>query len=303
MGKVRYKNVLERVNSMLLSLRYVRAHNCVMYVFTCLAVPCPFLAGDTTECFVIDGGLSISAKTADASDDLSWIGSMVQAELEEAMNGGALDDLEAAISFVRYIPPGTELTNNSNSNNGPTKGDGADTSVTDSVQTGKDSGNTPLSSAPVWSWILGGFGFVGLAVLVILGFAAYKRRHRDDEFNDFDSPTKSMASRGRGSPTKSRRLSPMKGLGSFPVNPMEIVDDNSELDEAEIYQDSDDDDNDPEQRGNNSRPISWRKVPEPHSDEENKEFTRLEINATDPNQPVVRPVLDEESETYINGVV
>ena len=288
---------------MSLFLTKTRAHNILIFMFSFLTVLCPFPVGEAAGCYVIDGGLSISAKTADASDDLSWIGSTVQAELEEAMNGGALDNLEAAISIVRYIPLGFELAT-SNSNSDPTKGDGADTAVTDSVQTDKDGGNTALSSAPVWSWILGGFGFVGLAVLVIVGFAAYKRRHRDDNLNDFDSSTKRLASRGRGSPTKRRHRSPVKGLGSFPVNPMEIVDDNSELDEAEIYQDSDDDDddNDPEQTGK-SKPMSWRKVPEPHSDEENKEFTRLEINATDPNQPVVRPVLDEESETYINGVV
>ena len=285
------------------------SHFCFSFCF--LAVSCPFPVGDSTTtdmdspgCFVIDGGLSVvTTGTQNADDISSWVDAMVQAELEEAMNAGALDDVDAAISFIRYITPGTALTNNSSS----TGGGLLDTTDTSSVQKGGGDDNTALSSAPVWSWILGGFGFVGLAIVAIIGIAAYKRRNRE-ETDNFDSPTKSMASRGRGSPLKGRgsplkfRGSPRKGNGAFPVNPIEIVDDNSELDEAEIYQDHDDDGDNIAREVTMSRPMSWRTVPEPPSDE-NEEYSRLEINATDPNQPVIRPVLDEESETYISTVV
>ena len=272
-----------------------------LYLFT---VPCPFPVGSDTRCFVADGGLSIYAKAGNTSDDLAWVDSMVQEILQEAMDGGELDDLQASIDYVRYIPPGTSLIGENGTANNSAKHDGSGATAPGSVQTGDNNGKTALSSAPVWTWILGGFGFIGLAVLTIVGFAAYKRRHREENLNSFDSPSKSMASRRKGSPLKS----PRKGLGSFPVNPVEIVDDNSEMDDAEIFQDSDSDSddvdsNDPEQTSKSKRPFSWRKVPEPQPDEESKELTRLEINATDPNQPVVRPVLDEESETYINGVV
>ncbi len=81
---------------------------------------------------------------------------------------------------------------------------------------------------------------------------------------------------------------------------MDIVDDNSEFDQDEIYKDDEEEEKESEDYII-ARPPSWRQVAEPRR-ERNSEFSRLQINSTDPNQPVVKPVLDEEAETYISNV-
>jgi len=86
-------------------------------------------------------------------------------------------------------------------------------------------------------------------------------------------------------------------MGAFPGNSAEIVDDNSESDDVEIYEDCLQDNGAVSTSSNESS--NWGKVPASQSDD----YSRLEINATDPNKPVVRPVLDEENETYLTGVV
>jgi hypothetical protein len=134
-----------------------------------------------------------------------------------------------------------------------------------------------LSSSPAWSWILAGFGFLGLGIVVFVVAIYRRRRMRAGEGNDVDASMRNST-------------------GAFPV-PVEIVDDNSEFDN-EMYRDDDEEDN----NGNVAKqPGSWRQVSGLQVDGQD-DFLHLQINATDPNQPVVRPVLDEESETFINNV-
>jgi len=274
-----------------------------------LTVSCPFPPlespghVDTPGCFVIDGALSIFTIANQNADDLSWVVSIVQTELSDAMNAGALDNVVPTIPFVRYIPSGTDLFSTGNKHSTSDLHPSTETSSSQKGE-GVDGVSVSLSSPLVWSWILGGFGFVSLAIAAILGVAMYKRRRTRDEASYWDSPTNnSFASQGRGgSPRRSYCGSPLKRqrtpcMGAFPGNSAEIVDDNSESDDVEIYEDCLQDNGAVSTSSNESS--NWGKVPASQSDD----YSRLEINATDPNKPVVRPVLDEENETYLTGVV
>ena len=251
-------------------------------MFPCMLVSCPFqLEGSDTEyldipsCYVVGGWLTVfTNSSSQVADDFAWIDSWVQADLEEIMNTGGLDNVDPAIAFIRYIAPGTDLTNPG----------GSDSShSTNSVEMDDNTSTSAISSAPAWSWILAGFGFVGLTAAIVL-MAVYRKRSRlnDTSGSDFDSSPAKDSSRG-----------------AFPAVPLEILDDNSEFDEDEIYED--DDGGGGDEQHATTKPVSWRQVPQPNTDK-NDEYSRLEINVTDPNQPVVRPVLDEEAETFINNV-
>ena len=221
---------------------------------------------DVPACFVIDGELTIfTSSTFDTTDDLTWVDSMVRDELELAMNTGALDFADPAISFVRYIPPpgDTNLTEDINGQIPDNSAAEEENLVNDEV------------SSPTWSWIVAGFGFLGLGVAIFV-MTVYRRRRMRREGDNVGSASRNST-------------------GAFPT-PIEIVDDNSEYDN-EIYKDDEEDD---ENDGAASKPVSWRQVPEIKV-EGRDEFLSFHINATDPNQPVVRPVLDEEAETFINN--
>lgn len=223
---------------------------------------------DGPACYVIDGELSIfMGSTFDSTDDLSWVDSMVRDEIELAMNTGELDNVDPVISFVRYIPLESNAISMEDINGHPSENEAA----TEEVPR-----DDALSSAPTWSWILAGFGFFGLGIVVFV-MTIYRRRRVRGEGSNFDSAARNST-------------------GAFPV-PVEIVDDNSEFDN-EIYKDDDEED---EKAYVVRQPADWRQV-NGLQVEGDSEFLRLEINATDPNQPVVRPVLDEESETFINNV-
>ncbi|CAB9525854.1 laminin G sub domain 2 [Seminavis robusta] len=217
-------------------------------------------------CYVIDGELSIfMGGNIESAGDLSWVDNMVQQELEFAMNTGELDDVDPAISFVRYIPSETGLNDTDT---------GSGTSPGDVVFIEEEPVDVTLSSTPSWSWIIAGFGFVGIA-LVLVFITVYQRR-QNIEGNDFESTRNSHR-------------------GAFPV--VEIVDENSEFDNDEIYKDDEEDENSILET---HQPASWRQVT--NRSQTSEEYSHLEINSTDPNQPVVKPVLDEEAETFINNV-
>jgi len=205
--------------------------------------------------------------------DLSWAEPVALAELEQAMNAGALDKVDPAISSIRFIPPNTPLNNTDDNPN----------------RLGSNSESTKpkvVTAAPTWSWTVAGVGFIGIAAALI-AMLVYRRRHSLDEDNnhDFDS------------------AAPRKSRGAFPV-PLEIVDENSECDQSEVYRDVEDDEDSvmsPANTRNASRDcssssqISWQQIRGTH-EEPLDDYTRLDINATDPNKPVVRPILDEASE-------
>lgn len=211
--------------------------------------------------------------------DLSWVDEQVQAELKHAMIIGAFDNVDPAVAYIQYIPPNMDLTTGTETDSkGDTTINNTTTSTNSVVTGGEDKDEAALSSAPAWSWILGSFGFIGIVVALFLLYRQRKNHRVNTDNTDFQSVTSS----------------PKKSKGSFPV-PIEILDDNSEFDE--IYKD----DEENEEDAIYVKPPSWRQVPEPNQGH-NDEYSRLQINATDPNQPVVKPVLDEEAETYISNV-
>ena len=181
---------------------------------------------------------------------------------------GALDNVDPAIAYIQYIPLDMILIKVTD--------DGNDATANSAV----DGGGNPdvLSSAPSWSWVLASFGFIGIVVAFLL---LYRKRKSLNDSTEFGSVAKTPK-------------------GSFPV-PIEILDDNSEFDHDEIYKDDDEEEEKECEDVIVAKPPSWRRVPEPRN-QPNDEFSRLQINATDPNQPVVKPVLDEEAETYISNV-
>lgn len=197
--------------------------------------------------------------------DLSWVDTQVQEELMQAMIVGVFDNVDPAIAYIQYIPPNLELTTASDL--------GEDPNANNAAFEDKEPDNTELASPHTFAWILGSFGIMGV---IVAFYVIYKKRRKNlNDSVDFSSV--------RGSPKK----------GSFPV--LEIIDDNSEFDHDEIYKDDEEHDS----HVIVAKPPSWRQVREPRNEEE---FLRLQINATDPNQPVVKPVLDEEAETYISNV-
>jgi hypothetical protein len=239
-----------------------------------LVEACPFpLTDSVTElldvppCFVVGGAMTFFLESEDHGD-LSWIDEQVQAKLREVMIIGALDTVDPAIAHIQYIPPNTDLIILTTDDIGTN----TNSAVSDGDQEPRE-----LSSAPAWSWVLGSFGFIGIVMALIL---LYRKRKNPNESTEFDSVVKSP-----------------KGVkGAFPV-PMDIVDDNSEFDHDEIYKDDDEEEKESEDFII-ARPPSWRQVSEHR--EQSSDF--LQINSTDPNQPVVKPVLDEEAETYISNV-
>ena len=206
------------------------------------------------------------------SEDLSWLNIMVHEELKQSMIIGALDNVDPAIAYIQYVPLNLDLIES-------TDQDGLQNTGNNAAIGEEDPGDTELSSGPAW-WIVAGFGFIGLAVVFLVLYR--KRRNYVNDISEFGSTQRS----------------PKKG--SFPVQ-IEILDDNSEFDHDEIYKDDDEEEKE-EEDVIVAKPPSWRQVREEPLSAERSEFLRLDINATDPNQPVVKPVLDEEAETYISTV-
>jgi len=222
------------------------------------------VGGDFPPCYVIGGALSIFTENLTDASDLSWIDDMIQVDLEKAINRGALDTVDPAISIIQYIPPGTDFSNSE-----------AEYVEIEGAPTNNETGNSQISSAPAWSWIIASFSLVGLAASVVLFTVYRKRRSLHD----------SIGSDIYRSPAKDSRRASLA----------EIIDDNSEFDDDEIYEDNED-----SPSMEISKAVTWSKVQESQAGK-TEELSRLQINADDPTQPVIQPVLDEEAETFIDN--
>lgn len=249
--------------------------------FPLVACPFPVVQNSGVDgmptCFVVQGAFSIFGEKGQKHiDDLAWAELAALEKLEQDMDSGSLDNVDPAVSAIRFIPRNALL--NVTRAEGPTRNRvGANNGE-------KNSRN--VSPAPSWSWVVAGAGFFGvLAALLFI----FMHRHRRRVLNaDMDNET--------ATPRKSRS-------GAFPGAPLEILDDNSECGENEIYQDMEETSQTEKspQHPVNATIASWRQVPETQQSLNAVEDYRF-INPTDPNQLVVQPVLDDESGTFMSAV-
>lgn len=258
-----------------------------------MACPFPTTPG---PCFVVEGGLAVYGDNT-AVGGLLWVDEVIHEELQLIMNTA---ELEAAlqpehpeITAIRYIPAGTEL---------PTTPSPNPDATTDETSIGTT--NSSLS------WVLIGVGFfLVLAVVFVYTCLSRRRKMEEEERNAsiqagafpvlVSQTNVARAQRAqRGSPNKAAK--PFHEIPRDYSYPPSSNRDSSESDDSDdegvrlhVFHDDDN--------------YSPRRIPKGISTSWRDQILRIPTEVTqslplgsgtsislDPNQPFVRPILDDE---------
>ena len=266
--------------------------------FILSAGACPFPGTtDDSSCYVVGGGLTtfLGAATANGGD-LSWIDEGIFEEIQQAMDSGDIEreiqQEHRGVLSIRYIPPGTPLPDNAN---------------------GLDEG-TISAKTPAWSWVLIGFGVFLLAAVFAYMVISRRNRRRHQEENEAAvvgafpiaiSPRQIVVSEqgsysavdGYGEIAKQQSTSAdrmdlnIRGNSSSP-NRGGIIDDDNPL---HVF-----DDDEPSPRYPREVSTGWRQllIPSSGGSPRSARGDRSPFGGTfismDPNQPFVRPHLNDE---------
>lgn len=229
-----------------------------------------------------------------SGDGLMWIDEGIHEELQESMNSGDLEETvqpdHPGIVAIRYIPPGTDL---------PT-----DASNPDGVD------STPLGGrSQALSWVL-----IGLGVIILLGVFFYTIRNRRQAKQEQERTaavvgafpvvvSKQGVSQVQAAQNRdeamSKRVYDMSSPQYISAPPDLLGRHHSESDDSEgdeeiplhVFQD---DDTAPSRALPQGVSTSWRDQILRNSHEESGPFGGG--ISLDPNQPFVRPILDEEAD-------
>jgi hypothetical protein len=266
------------------------------------SVACPFPTA-TGPCFVVGGGLTVFGDDA-SEGGLLWVDEVIFAELQLRMNTG---ELEAAlqpehpeITAIRYIPLGTELPNAPSPNPNET---------TD--ETIFSTNNAALS------WVLVGVGSFLLIAVFAYMFISRRREIEEEERNASiqvgafpvrvsQTNVARAHSSQRGSFNKAANTFNKNQRGKYSYAHSSKLESNRNLSESDSEDEGvalhvfHDDDNSP------------RRIPEGISTSWRDQILRIPTEVShsqpvgsgtsislDPNQPLVRPILDDEQVSHM----